>query len=154
MKGNVVFLTCLLFFNISNAFSQGGGSDLETNLKSIDVNANADFGAFKAELGVTYNISDRKITELSTRFKMRPSDIFMTLECAFISGKAVDEVARIYKSSNGNGWGIIAKQLGIKPGSKEFHSLKAKVKAKAGNKGKGRGKPVGNKSKGKTSKSK
>jgi hypothetical protein len=30
----------------------------------------------------------------------------------------------VYKQSKGKGWGVIAKELGIKPGSPEFHALK------------------------------
>jgi hypothetical protein len=29
-----------------------------------------------------------------------------------------------YQVHKGKGWGVIAKNLGIKPGSKEFHALK------------------------------
>ena len=30
-----------------------------------------------------------------------------------------------YKSDKGKGWGVLAKSLGIKPGSQEFHALKS-----------------------------
>jgi len=29
-----------------------------------------------------------------------------------------------YRADKGKGWGVLAKSLGIKPGSKEFHALK------------------------------
>ena len=29
-----------------------------------------------------------------------------------------------YNSGNGKGWGVLAENLGIKPGSKEFHASK------------------------------
>jgi hypothetical protein len=56
-----------------------------------------------------------------------------------------------YKAGKGKGWGNLAKTLGIKPGSREFHALKRgqnlygenpapEDKAKAKKKGKGKGK--------------
>jgi hypothetical protein len=59
-----------------------------------------------------------------------------------------DYVLERYKSGRGKGWGVLAKSLGIKPGSKEFHALKRgddlysiAGKGKGKNKGKGKGRP-------------
>ncbi|MCK4465819.1 MAG: hypothetical protein KAU83_08910, partial [Bacteroidales bacterium] len=60
------------------------------------------------------------------------------LELSKISGKPVDDVVEIYKVHKNKGWGYIAKQLGIKPGSPEFHKLKENVKNK-GSKSKNKG---------------
>ncbi|MCB8964289.1 MAG: hypothetical protein H6536_04520 [Bacteroidales bacterium] len=152
MKINIIILTVLLIFSANSIYPQSGGLELETDLKSIDIEANANFGKFRAELGTTYSISEKKITELHTRLNMKPSDIYMSLECSYLTGKPIDDVVKVYKANNGKGWGAIAKELGIKPGSKEFHALKAKVKTKANNKG--GGKPNGNKPKGKPNKNK
>lgn len=152
MKINIIILTVLLIFSANSIYPQSGGLELETDLKSIDIEANANFGKFRAELGTTYSISEKKITELHTRLNMKPSDIYMSLECSYLTGKPIDDVVKVYKANNGKGWGTIAKELGIKPGSKEFHALKAKVKTKANNKG--GGKPNGNKPKGKPNKNK
>jgi hypothetical protein len=51
---------------------------------------------------------------------MAPADVYMAPAVAKISGKPVVEVVQNYKSNNGKGWGVIAKNLGIKPGLKEF----------------------------------
>ncbi len=152
MKINIIILTVLLIFSANSIYPQSGGLELETDLKSIDIEANANFGKFRAELGTTYSISEKKITELHTRLNMKPSDIYMSLECSYLTGKPIDDVVKVYKANNGKGWGTIAKELGIKPGSKEFHALKAKVKTKANNKG--GGKPNDNKPKGKPNKNK
>jgi len=48
-----------------------------------------------------------------------------------------------YKSDKGQGWGALAKSLGIKPGSREFHALKRGhdlYDEKPGYKSKGKGK--------------
>jgi hypothetical protein len=36
----------------------------------------------------------------------------------------MDYVIDQYRSDKGKGWGVLAKTLGIKPGSREFHALK------------------------------
>ena len=38
--------------------------------------------------------------------------------------KPLDFVVKEYKTNHGKGWGIMAKNLSIKPGSKAFHALK------------------------------
>ena len=69
-----------------------------------------------------------------------------------LSHRSWDEVLREYKENNGTGWGVIAKNLGIKPGSREFHELKdddsGMIALAKGKKGKG------NKSKNKDKKQK
>jgi hypothetical protein len=72
---------------------------------------------------------------------MVTADVYMAPEVAKISGKPIVEVVQSYKSNKGKGWGVIAKNLGIKPGSKEFKVLKngaseALDKVKAKKKGK------------------
>jgi hypothetical protein len=42
-----------------------------------------------------------------------------------MSGQPTEDVVRKYKSGKGQGWGALAKSLGIKPRSKEFKALKS-----------------------------
>ena len=71
-----------------------------------------------------------------------------------MSGLPTEDVIEEYKSNKGKGWGRLAKSLGIKPGSREFHALKRghdlddgngkyKEKERARGKGKGRGRGRG-----------
>ena len=48
----------------------------------------------------------------------------MVLRLGEIAGKPVEEVISNYKAGKGQGWGALAKSLGIKPGSKEFQAFK------------------------------
>ncbi len=41
-----------------------------------------------------------------------------------MSARSTEYVIEKYRSEKGKGWGTLAKSLGIKPGSKEFHALK------------------------------
>ena len=142
----LLIVLCLLFSSvISNAqiSTNTGNSEMDADLSKINVNAKLDFGAFKTNLNLTYNISEKKIDYLSISVKMEPAEIYLALELTKLSGKSIDDVVEIYKVHKEKGWGYIAKQIGIKPGSPEFHKLKENVKNK-GSKGKGKsnqGKP-------------
>ena len=58
-------------------------------------------------------------------------------------GSNIDDVIISYKKNKEKGWGVIAKEMGIKPGSPEFHALKGKTKTRK-DKGKSEGKGKGN----------
>lgn len=140
MRKPVIFVFLLFLAVISNAqiSFNTGNAEFDTDLNKINVNAKLDFGAFKTDLNLSYNISEKKIDYLSVSVKMEPAEIYLALELSKISGKPVDDVVEIYKVYKNNGWGYIAKQLGIKPGSPEFHKLKENIKNK-GSKGKNKG---------------
>ena len=93
---------------------------------------------FKKDLSVEFNIGEPKIDKLMVDMKMSPADAYMTLQIANMTKKEPDVVAKSYTVNKDKGWGEIAKEMGIKPGSPEFHELKGKAKNKKGN-GKGNG---------------
>lgn len=137
MRKPVIFVFLLFLAVISNAqvSFNTGNAEFDTDLNKINVNAKLDFGAFKTDINLSYNISEKKIDYLSVSVKMEPAEIYLALELSKISGKPIDDVVEIYKVHKNKGWGYIAKQLGIKPGSPEFHKLKGNIKNK-GSKGK------------------
>ncbi len=53
-----------------------------------------------------------------------PGDIYFACALAKLAGQPCRYVADLWERDHGKGWGAIAKQLGIKPGSDEFHRLK------------------------------
>ena len=53
-----------------------------------------------------------------------PGDVWMACSIASIIGRPCRYVVDVYERDHGHGWGNIAKQMGIKPGSAEFHRLK------------------------------
>ena len=124
----------------SHAQYNSGDSELNKSLLTIDANAKLDFGAFKVDIIGSYDISERKLNYLSVEIGMSAGDIYLTVELGKIAKKSIDEVVVIYTKNRNKGWGVIAKELGIKPGSPEFHALKGKAKDKGNKKSKGRGK--------------
>ena len=68
---------------------------------------------------------------------MSSADAYMTLQFPNLTKKEPDVFEQSYSVNKDKGWGFIAKEMGIKPGSPEFHALKGKAKGKKdkGNKG-------------------
>lgn len=139
MRKAVILLLTLLFTIISNAqvLFNTGSAEMDADLGKINADANLDFGAFKTNLTLSYDISEKKIDYLNISVKMEPAEIYFALELSKLSGRSIDQVVEIYEVNKDKGWGFIAKQLGIKPGSPEFHNLKENTKNK-GAKGKGK----------------
>jgi ribosomal protein L12E/L44/L45/RPP1/RPP2 len=119
--------------------------DLNKSLITLDANAQLDFGAFRTDISLGYNISEKKIDYLAAEVGMSAGDIYLTAEIASLTHKSVDEVVAVYTVHKDKGWGAMAKELGIKPGSPEFHALKNNAKNKGKNNGKGNGKSKGKK---------
>ena len=134
-------LTALSILSAAAQYNTGD-AQLNVSLSNIDANASLDFGAFKTDVSLNYNVSENKIDSWSVDLGMKAGDIYMAVELAKITNKPVDEVVKIYQQNKSKGWGVMAKQLGIKPGSPEFHALKSSLSGK-GKKEKSGGKPAG-----------
>ena len=64
------------------------------------------------------------VREYIVERRYAPADVYMIGELAQLSGKSFNDVAGLYDANRGQGWGAVARQLGIKPGSAQFHALK------------------------------
>jgi len=93
-------------------------------LDEVDIRASKDFGAFKADLSVTFNVSEGKVNGM-LEVMSKASDVYMCLRVGELAHQPIDRVINEYQRHRGQGWGVIAKNLGIKPGSDEFHALKS-----------------------------
>jgi hypothetical protein len=115
-------------------------------VKDFNIKAEADPSGFRARLATRFKIGDTQIKIVLNNVK-KPADAYMVLRLGEMSKRSTEYVIGKYKSGKGKGWGVLAKSLGIKPGSKEFHALKRgqnlyddndRGKGKAKSKGKGR----------------
>lgn len=139
-----IFLQIVLFVTV-NLWSQisfkTGDIELETDLNQINAKAKLDFGIFKTDIGAQYDIDGKKIDYMSVDLSMEPAEIYLALEISRITNRNIDDVLNVYQIHKDKGWGYIAKKMGIKPGSDEFHKLKNTTKNKSNNaEGKGKGK--------------
>ena len=125
-----------------------GDTMLDTTLGDLNLQTQGgNLSDFVSNLSLSYNVPRLKIEYLIDKVKMTPADAYMTIGIAKMAGKPIDEVVDEYEANKDKGWGVIAKRLGIKPGSKEFHALKKggsaeleKAKGKDKDKSKGKDK--------------
>lgn len=108
-----LFICCSVF--------AGGG--LDVFLGDLNVQARADLPGFSARIGAQFGVPVPRVQAVIGAVAA-PADAFMVFQLADMSHRPPDQVLRIYKANRGRGWGVIAKSLGIKPGSPEFHALK------------------------------
>lgn len=64
------------------------------------------------------------VSDLLINRRWAPGDVYMACTIASIIGRPCRYVVEQYERDHGQGWGVMAKRLGIKPGSPEFHRLK------------------------------
>lgn len=130
--GTLWFIPSLLVFSVTITFA----ADFDWT-KNLNVSAKADPYGFRAQLSTRFNIGDAEIRIVLDNVD-RPSDAYMIFRLGEMSSCSVDYVLSQYKAQKNKGWGPLAKSLGIKPGSREFHALKQGNDLYAyGNSGKG-----------------
>lgn len=98
-------------------------ADLDGFLKSVNIQAQADRNNFSVKLGAQFGVPQARV-EAIIKSVPAPADAFMVLQLGQMSNKQPEAVLQTYQRSHGKGWGELAKELGIKPGSPEFHALK------------------------------
>lgn len=91
--------------------------------KNFNVWAEADPMGFRAGLAERFGISDTEMNAVVGIMK-NPADAYIIFRLGEMSSRSPDYVMERYRSERGKGWGVLAKSLGIKPGSGEFHALK------------------------------
>lgn len=124
-----------------------GDVEMDGFLKDINTEAQKDIEKFKNNVITKFNIVKADVDKLLN--DMLPGDLYMAAQVSNTIGKPVTDVSASYQKNKDKGWGAIAKEMGIKPGSAEFHKLKKAMKKKGGgpdkeegsgeSKGKGKG---------------
>jgi hypothetical protein len=91
--------------------------------RDFNIQAQADPSGFRARLATRFNLGDVQVKTVLSNFDS-PADAYLMLRLGAMSGRSTDYVVEKYRNNKGTGWGALAKSLGIKPGSEEFHALK------------------------------
>jgi hypothetical protein len=122
MKAQKMLLIILFVFLFvcSAAIVSAGDFDW---MRDLNIQAWADADGFRARLATRFQIGDARISAVLGNVSS-PADAYMVFRLGEMSHHPPEDVLDIYKAHKGKGWGVIAKQLGIKPGSQEFHALK------------------------------
>jgi len=131
MKNLLLVILASGFCSLSAQISfNTGNSQLDSDLMAINASASADPGSFKADMKLSYNLSEQQFDYMNVTLHMAPGEVYLALEISRIAKISVDDVLSHYKSNKSKGWGYIANQAGIKPGSEEFHQLKNNTNSK------------------------
>jgi hypothetical protein len=101
--------------------------------RDFNIQAQADPSGFRARLATRFNLGDVQVKAVLSNFES-PADAYLMLRLGEMSGRPTDYVVEKYRNNKGTGWGALAKSLGIKPGSEEFHALKRGHDLNGGNK--------------------
>jgi len=102
------------------AFAGGG---LEGFLDNLNVQARTDQSGFSARISAQFGVPLPQVQAVLGSVAV-PADAFMVFQLGQMANRSPDSVLHVYHAGRGKGWGVIAKNLGIKPGSAEFHALK------------------------------
>ena len=85
--------------------------------------------AFIDEMNRYYGVPRDYVGGLLGQAGWAPGDVYMACAIAHVLGRpcndVVDHYNQYYDNRPGQGWGVIAQRMGIKPGSSQFHRLKA-----------------------------
>lgn len=82
-----------------------------------------DMDAFKDKVAERFAAKREQVEAVIKEMKT-PSDTYMAFKLSEMADKPVTDVAQTYSKGKAKGWGALAKSMGIKPGSQEFHQLK------------------------------
>ena len=73
-----------------------------------------------------YALPRNKLLQLFSGFGLDWGNVSLGLELSNYLGVPVGDILGVYRENpEGNGWGVMAQRYGIKPGSAEFHRMKA-----------------------------
>lgn len=100
-----------------------GDAALEASLNQIGASAKLDLPGFSAEVSLQWGLTRAEVQAVIAQ-GFQPAEVYLIAALAKISGKAPAVVIDVYKKNRSKGWGFVARELGIKPGSKEFKALK------------------------------
>lgn len=137
-KISTLFLYPLVFTIVSsNILSQEltnahntGDAEMDSYLSEINNKAASDYNSFRDELSEISNITAEEIDRYVKEENMEPADVYYASVLSLATERPVSEVVGLY--SEKKGWGAVAKELGIKPGSEAFHEFKANTMKKTG----------------------
>lgn len=92
-------------------------------LNNLNITAETDSSGYRVRLATRFHIGDTEVRAVIGDVD-RASDAYMIFRLGELAHRPVREVLTVYRANRKKGWGVMARKLGIKPGSREFHALK------------------------------
>jgi len=91
---------------------------------NLNLRSDSDPYAYRSGLASRFGLPESQLSVVLNSVGA-PADAYMVLRLSELSGRSHEDVLRYYQANKHKGWGAMAKDLGIKPGSSEFKALKA-----------------------------
>ena len=120
MKPQKISLMSLITLLLFSSIALAGDFDW---MKDFNIQAKMDPKGFQARLETRFKVGDADIN-LVLGSVDEPADAYMLCRLGEMSQRPTAQVIEQFKANRGKGWGVLAKSLGIKPGSKDFQALK------------------------------
>jgi hypothetical protein len=117
-------------------------ANLDSFLSNVNAQARVDLPGFSLQVSTQFGVPVPQVQAV-LGMVATPADAFMVFQLGQMAHRPPEAVVQTYQTHRGKGWGVIAKELGIKPGSREFHALKNGDLTFGGTPGDGPGKGKG-----------
>lgn len=118
MKKTILCL-CLCLLCAATAQAEG----LDTFLDNLNVQGTANRNGFVTSVSSHFGVPYSDV-EMIVGTTGSLADAFMIFQLGRMTGLSRDRIMGVYGTKRGLGWGVMAQELGIKPGSEQFHALK------------------------------
>jgi hypothetical protein len=100
---------------------------IDTHLTDINRYGRLDRDYFIDDVVSSFGAPRYFVRDLLVTRGWEPADFYYACAIAYQLNRPCVDVVRDYGDDRGQGWGVIAQRLGIKPGSAAFHALKGRV---------------------------
>lgn len=92
-------------------------------MTEVNMRARADLRDFTVRLSSHFGVPVPDVDRILRRVAA-PADAYMCLQLSTMSRVPIDRVMDRYRHRRDKGWGQLAQELGIKPGSAQFHRIR------------------------------
>jgi len=99
-------------------------ADVDAYIDNMNIYASRHFDDFRVDLMTHFGISNPRFNILIKKVES-PGDLAVSLWLGKKTSNPIDDVIRQYRIHHNKGWGVISRELGVKPGTPTFHALKS-----------------------------
>lgn len=101
---------------------QTGDKELNTHLSDLNTYAKSNMESFRKDMYDKFGVSNEQLDQLIIKERREPADVYYGYNLSQVTGKPFPDIIKM--RTDKKGWGAVAKDLGVKPGSKQFKALK------------------------------
>ncbi len=120
----LLVVASLAHADVTPTTTQTGDRKMDAILGRMNAEAKADPDAFVTRLSTMFKVPEQDVRQARDTHGLDPAGLYMSAALANATQKPMMTVAEDYKKNPGRGWGAMAEEMGIKPGSPEFQQLK------------------------------